>query len=614
MAKQFTFVVMSATRTAADFETLAAQAARLKSRGRVEIGVSSLAERTLADIPPGGSPWHDYTTCLPSLEKFFPHRDLQPFVDAEHVRRNQALLREKLPIIRKHKLAAAAQFHVPWLLPESFFEKFAHLRGPRIDHPRRSRKEAFAMCVDSDAGRAFYAEMFGQFAREVPELSGVHLLTNDAGGGLCWADWQYIGPNGPGHCRERGVGPRVRDLIDAMRSGAGVTSKGDRQIDFDLRGNFSDAELRALQPFHDEHFSVRPQHGMMPRQVAIGTFIDNPVLGIFDPVDVLKKLERLRDPAVTRVLIDFSANYSRGHELHEVSDFFIDFLDAYFAEPTPPLGLFNRMTFLRRMCATWVGEEQADALLEALHDMHDAFAYRAATVPLFSANYVGVSMRHINRPLVAIPEKLTPEEESYWLPHVFNPRVDEARKDYVDFHGGRLHGPRGWETETNPRIPAIVTFHKRLNDVADRLEQIDGAGGGGDGAAGDIFRRMGTSLRIYASILRSCGNFYGVQRIRDRNLEKFSGPPRVPPKVADWFGDADLQMLNDFMRDELDNTSELIQLLEQGGGSQVLTAANAGDEDPFLLGPHLLQNLQLKRQIMRRHWLDAEEFLSPPHK
>jgi hypothetical protein len=614
MVKQLTFVVMSTTRTAADFEVLAAQAARLKPRGRVEIGVSSLAERTLSDIPPGGSPWHDYTTCLPSLEKFFPHRDLQPFVNAEHVKRNQALLREKLPIVRKHRLAAAAQFHVPWLLPEEFFEKFPHLRGPRIDHPRRSRKEAFAMCVDSDAGRAFYAEMFGQFAREVGELSGVHLLTNDAGGGLCWADWQYSGPNGPGRCRERSVGQRVRDLIDAMRAGAG-TGAGNGAIDFDLCGNFSDAELKAMQPFHDDHFSTRAQHGPMPRQVSVGSSIDNPVLGVFDPVDVLKKFDRLRDPAVMRVILDFSANYSRGHELHDVSDLVIAFVDAYFAEPSPALGLMNRMHFLRKMCTKWVGEDQADALLEALHDMHDAFAYRAATVPLFTANYVGVSMRHITRPLVAIPEKLTAEEESYWLPHVFNPRVEEARKDYIDFHGGRLHGPRGWETEGNPRIIPIVTFGKRLADVAARLEKLeDGGGGGGGGGSAAIFRRMATSLRIYASILRSCGNVYAVQRIRDRNLERFAGPPHIPPKIADWAGNADLQMLNEFMRDELDNTTELIQLLEGGGMSQVLTAAEPADEDTFLLGPHLLQQLQLKRQIMRRHWLDAEEFLSPPHK
>src|SRR5213595_2074238 len=159
MSKQFTFVILSATRTVNDFETLASQVSRLKPRGRVEIAVSSLSERTLSDLPPGGSPWHDYTTCLPSLEKFFPHADLLPFVDGEHVRHNQQLLREKLAILRRRKLAAAAQFHIPWLLPEEFFENFPHLRGPRIDHPRRSRREAFAMCVDSAEGRAFYADM-----------------------------------------------------------------------------------------------------------------------------------------------------------------------------------------------------------------------------------------------------------------------------------------------------------------------------------------------------------------------------------------------------------------------------------------------------------------------
>ena len=45
-----------------------------------------MRERTVADLVPGVSSWHDYTTCLPSLEKFFPHRDLEPLVDGEHVR------------------------------------------------------------------------------------------------------------------------------------------------------------------------------------------------------------------------------------------------------------------------------------------------------------------------------------------------------------------------------------------------------------------------------------------------------------------------------------------------------------------------------------------------
>src|SRR5205085_11959779 len=128
-------------------------------------------------------------------------------------------------------------------------------------------------------------------------------------------------------------------------------------------------------------------------------------------------------------------------------------------------------------------------------------------------NYVGVSMRHINRPLVAVPEKLTPEEEAYWLPHVFNPSVDEARRDYIDFHGGRLSGPRGMDQGTgDTRLLPIATFVSRLNDIAARLETLSGGG-----AATEVFRRMGTSLRIYASIFRSCGNVYAVQKVRERN-------------------------------------------------------------------------------------------------
>jgi hypothetical protein len=602
MAKQLTFVVMSATRTAADFEVLASQAAKLTPRGRVEIGISSLAERTKADLPPGGSPWHDYTTTLPSLEKFFPHPDLAPFVDGEHVNRNQKLLREKVEIVRKHKLAAAAQFHVPWMLPEPFFEKFPHLRGPRIDHPRRSRKEAFALCVDLEQGRSFYSEMFAQFAKEVPELGGVHLLTNDAGGGLCWADWQYIGPNGPAHCRHRTVGPRVRGLIDAMRATLGAG----RTIDFDLRGNFSPAELAELQRYHDESFSARPQHGARPRHVAVGPYIDTPVLGMFDAVAMLKNLDGIRRPEVNRVILDFSANYMRGHELHDVSAIIVEMIGTFFAEPA--LCLFNRTRFLRQICAKWVGEAQADALLEAFHDLHDALNYRAASIPLFSANYVGVSMRHINRPLVAVPEKLSPEEESYWLPHIFNPSVTEARTDYIDFHGGRLTGHHGFDHGTDTTLRPIATFVARLNDIAARLQAITGSG------AAEIFRRMGMSVRIYASIFRSCGNVYAVQKIRDRNADKFSGPPRIPAKLADWTGDPDLQLLNELMRDELDNTTGLIELLESGGINQVLRASDPADEDPFLLGPALVDQLRQKRQIMRKHWLDAESYLSTPHK
>src|SRR5207247_10824836 len=75
-----------------------------------------------------------------------------------------------------------------------------------------------------------------------------------------------------------------------------------------------------------------------------------------------------------------------------------------------------------------------------------------------------------------------------------------------------------------------------------------------------------STLFPYTTLFRSA-----VQRVRDRNLQQFAGEPRTPSKNADWQGDPDLQLLNEFMRDELDNTVELIRLLENGGIKQVLT-------------------------------------------
>jgi hypothetical protein len=126
---------------------------------------------------------------------------------------------------------------------------------------------------------------------------------------------------------------------------------------------------------------------------------------------------------------------------------------------------------------------------------------------------------------------------------------------------------------------------------------------------------MGASLRIFSCILRSMHNFYSMQIIRDRNKEKFAAPlASVPPKMANWTGDPDLLMINEIMRDELDNTAELIGILEDGGIKRLSLAPTPELEDTFLLGPDFLKTLKTKCKVMRDHWLDAERYLASPHK
>jgi hypothetical protein len=125
---------------------------------------------------------------------------------------------------------------------------------------------------------------------------------------------------------------------------------------------------------------------------------------------------------------------------------------------------------------------------------------------------------------------------------------------------------------------------------------------------------MAMALRIYSSVVRSCANFNDAQIIRNRNREVLAGPIHRPNKIPTWTGDQDLLDFNEIMRDELDNTTELIQLLENGGMDLINHAHEPALEDTFLLGPDLVENLKQKRKIMLDHWLDIEGYLTSPFK
>jgi hypothetical protein len=68
------------------------------------------------------------------------------------------------------------------------------------------------------------------------------------------------------------------------------------------------------------------------------------------------------------------------------------------------------------------------------------------------------------------------------------------------------------------------------------------------------------------------------------------------------------------MRDELDNTLELIDVLEDGGMEFISHADNPDYEDTFLLGPNLIDQLKLKRKIMLKYWTDIEGYMATPMK
>jgi len=600
-------IITNSSRDLDEFRAFAKIACRMKRYGDVQIDIGVLAEEATFELPPGGNEWHQYAVLNASLSKFFPCPKIAPFWPKEWVAKNRQLLLAKAAILREYGLGAALSSNDTHYLPEAFFEQYPHLRGPRVDHPRRSRREEFAFCVDLPETLEMIQSMTAEAKRNIPELKTILIHTNDSGTGLCWADKQYSGPNGPEHCRTRGTGRRVHDLVEAMHRGA-LDGGGD--VDVRIGGMFSEQELddiaRQLPPH--TYLSGRDPlviggHGTSdrdPSAMGISTMVleTYPILGLLDPLSVLESMERFAEPQIRTLVVGTSLPwYYRADEPLDAVNRLIDI--AGLAITLPTKGEVPRNRKLRELGAKWGGEKNIDRIVQAFYLVDEA-ARAATQLGRYSTLYAGVSTRQINRPLLIKPEVLSPAEEAYFLPFVFNVSETEARNDYLDVHGSRIPG-------FSSDDPAYRRFVCSTLRAASLLEQIR------DAPQMAWLAQMARSLRMWVSVMESVANFDAGQHIRDAHQRELAATPPASFKQFEPTGNPDYFAWYRLERLELDNTATLIQLLNDGGLAYFAHARRAEDEDTFLFGPNLLQTLAIKRRIMRAHWLDAQKYLAPPN-
>ncbi len=580
-----------------EFRTYAELAARMKPYGRVQITISAISDKAWFMFPEGGSPWHDYACYMSAPWMFFPHPKIAPHVPADWVVANRELLLAKAAIVREMGLEVLFAGKNSEMLPESFFQEYPHLRGPRVDHPRRSKREEFSWCVDLPETQEIIEWTVAELLRHVPGIKTFESGTNDAGSGLCWAASQYPGPNGPRHCRARTAGERVRDLVLTVQRGA---SKGGGDIIFRWGNvNFWQNEMDVILPMLPEKAYINRRD---PSLMSVGTMINQnyPFLGIIDPLSVIQSMERYHKPGVSNIIVSFSAMYDRYEDRPQTVGKLLDIVEDCIAEPTG--SLTERLEKLKKIAALWGDEQNREKLFEALYNMHEAFTTKNAAAPHYSNFYCGVSMRHLTRPLLIKPEVLTPEEEAYFLPHIFNIHENEARMDYIDLHGSRMHGTANWNDRGLRRALSMA------RSAARTMENLE------DAPQGEWLTKIALGLKMWASEVRSIHNFYHAQLIRDKYADILAGEPKIPLKVETWDGDPGYLEWIEIMRDEFDNTNELIAMLEDGGIELVARAKKPRYEDTFLLGPDLIDQLKKKAHIMREHWLDVQKYLAPPHK
>ena len=590
------YIVHAPINNLIEFRELAKQASRLKPYGRVEVNVSNLADKGFHEIPEGRNYWYEYASYNPTPYKFFPDPKIAPFIPADFVKKNRELIMAKAKILREFGLEGAFWSYEPNFLPEEFFEKYPEMMGPRVDHPRRGNYPAFAPCISVKETQEMYASMVTELLENVPEIHTFFFKTNDAGSGICWSDWQYVGPNGPTHCKNHSMGERVATLMNSFKTGA---EKAGEDISIYLTGSmFSDVEKKDIYQLLPEGCYFQSHNSDEVKGINSMIVGNYPVRGMFNPLEIIQNIGAIQNESTNTVFINFRSSYDRGYEHPDATEKFMDLLIRYLENPAET-GVMAEDRLLYQLCREWGGEKNADLLFNAFTALEEAGKYKSVAVRGASGMYWGVSARHITRPLVVAPELLSEEEENFFMPHVFNPSEEEARMDYTDIHGAHRTLPSG----------AVNTYVSRVNRAIGMLENVS------ENAPEKAFlQNMVQALKIHSSIFRSIGNFAEAQAIRDRNAEKLAMAPHRPNKIPTWEGDPDLQSFITVIRDELDNSLELIHVLENGGMEFISHADDPKYEDTFLLGPDLIEQLKTKRKIMLDHWTDIEGFMATPFK
>ncbi len=602
------FIIRNSIRDMAGFRQLAAAAARLKPFGEVQVDIGLVADKAWHVMPEGGSPWHEFGAYNSATFNFFPHPEIAKHLPADWVAANRKLLLDKAAILRQHGLLAAFTSNDTNYLPEAFFREHPSLRGPRVDHPRRTRAVAFSPCMDRPEMLAMLASMVDELTRNVPEIRTIFAQNNDSGAGLCWASGQYSGPNGPQFCRHRSTGVRMHDLIETMQRAA---AKNGAPLTFRLAGTFDENEEKEFEPRLPRNaFLSRPYPRRTPPEgdpniVWTGTMVHDsyPVLGLFDIEQIAEALEKTASGGKTLVLTVGQPWYFRGNESAETVAKLIDIAEAFYKKPFT--GAIPRRQFVEALAARWGGAANQAALTAALVNMGHAFRTKHEAVPgydfYYFEGYLSTSSRFLTRPLLIRPENLMPQEELYFLPHVFAVHEADARGNYQDAYETRLMGPPQWE------YPILRAAFDEAIAAAESMEKLNGA------PQQAWLRDVATALRMWVSTVRSTHNFYFAQEIRNRHAKLLSGAPPFYSMVSDPANPDNLRW-NQIQRDEFDNATEMLALLKAGGLKNLDHASDQRHADTFLMGPALIEEVQRKADLMRRHWRDVDLYLLPGRK
>ncbi|WP_288694192.1 hypothetical protein, partial [uncultured Ruthenibacterium sp.] len=281
---------------------------------------------------------------------------------------------------------------------------------------------------------------------------------------------------------------------------------------------------------------------------------------------------------------------------------YIRILDAY--REMRPQDTAQLMNVLRHVAAQIVGEAQASKLLDAWCALDDAARIMS---DLHFDNFIWMPLiaeRVINRPLVPVPAALTEEETAYYAPFLFQATTEEQARDLLNIQG--MDFVKGFTATRILRL-SVLKMTPALERAAVLFESIETDDDAVRGKLAVTARRV----RVLLCLSRTLSNAACYQDVLDHTR-----PDEQPAYSTEWpiEGDARISRLGELARAEIDNTYELLRLMDGEPGAFFPIVADDAHEDAFLLSAQLPRQLVQKAQIMLAHMRDVDKIYESKNK
>lgn len=542
-------------------------------------------------------PYPNWGMLMLSLFKLVVPEPLKPYLPTEYAENNYRILKERMDIARKYGIKGALSLCEPFYLPEEAYRDHPAWRGPRCEHPRRAVNAYYSPCIDNSEILDMYRTAMAELVREM-DIEYLFIHTNDSGGGICWSDGLYMGPNGPSACKHRSMADRVVGFMEALTEGAAASGK---EVDIDLNSSIgvkaADHALNAIGPSLKDNMCVNRitrDGGPMTHILDVDyEYTLAPILNVPVLYNFAEKLQ-LAQHSTSRNLYLILVSDDNGE--------YFKLLDAYKRQPVR--GVRDRMLLLHQLAEEIAGEEHADAVMEAWNDYQKATLHYMDT-RIEGLSWVSVNQRWINRPFVLFPYELSDEERDYYRAYQFQANDEDHADDLLNMQcTSFIRGSYAVGLASKALEKAIARIDRAANAYAQISAQSDGE-------RKEKFALMADRMRLLGCFFLNAIHAMRFQDLVDNIDYDFEAEisPRWPIE-----GEPEFFEFEALTRAEIDNTLRIIELIEGREKEMLVMAPTPELEDVFLLSPLLVEQLRMKIDIMLDHQLDVKRVYITPNK